>query len=880
MSDRLIAAAIAATVVAGTLALPTALANPIPAENLRPPTTKWLAPEATPPSIEGYSSTVSAVPGETITFHVSTNPAASYRILVYRLGWYGGSGGTHVACLPSCASDFVGSAQPVAPPFGVFDEVRANWPGSAALTIPASWVSGYYVANLMLTSGPEAGRVDWVPFIVREAGRRSQVIAQVPVNTWQAYNGWGGKSLYEHSSTGSTRAVAVSFDRPYFIGAGRQEMTDWEIALVRWLEREGYDVSYQTNVDTHRDPAGLIAHRLVLTLGHDEYWTKEMRDGFEAARDSGTNLGFLGANAAYWQVRYANNERTIISYKSLHDPEPRIDLKTALFREVGRPECALIGVQHQGGLQNWGRHDYFVTAGGASDPWAAGTGFVEGSRITNVVSVERDDVPAIGCGSPTVLFRYDAGGDTFGDAAAVRYTAGSGARVFGAGTMELGWALDSWPSPAEGTARVDPRLQKFMANAMDDLGRPAPARGVVAQASGRDLQITVAGNGDQRVRWDVYRGRAGADDPGWRLVCRGVTNGCLDRRPPAGNHVYAAEGVDAWTKSVRALSSPVRVRVQSAIRRRDRILLSARRRGNWDVFDVAPDGTGLRNLTRHPARDVGPAWSPDGSRIVFGRVADDGADDGLYVMEANGGGAVRIKAGGYLLWPKWSRDGRTISFLEPTSFSSFGWDGASFRLHRVSADGGDVRTVADGNDASYDAWSWSPNGKEIALHRLDRRQRMQIVIVHIARGRTRTLTRGSHPVWSHVGRRIAFTFSGGIHVIRPDGTARRRVTRGDDHSCVWSPDDGRLAFKRETPDRRNHVYVVGVDGSSLRRVFTTRRDINGPLVWSPDGRRLAWSLDHNPPGVVYVARTDGRGTPRRLTNGFVTGWSSVAAPSP
>lgn len=246
-------------------------------------------------------------------------------------------------------------------------------------------------------------------------------------------------------------------------------------------------------------------------------------------------------------------------------------------------------------------------------------------------------------------------------------------------------------------------------------------------------------------------------------------------------------------------------------------------------------------------------------------------------MEANGGGAMRIKAGGYFLWPRWSPDGRTISFLEPTSFSSFGWYGASFRLHLVPADGGAVRTVADGANASYDAWSWSPNGKEIALHR---RERMEIVIVDVARGRTRTMTKGSHPAWSRVGGRIAFTFSGGIHVVRPDGSARRRVTRGNDHSYVWSPEGRRLAFGRETPDRRNHVYVVGVDGSSLRRVLTTRRDINGPLVWSPDGRRLAWSLDHDPPGVVYVARADGRGTPRKLTSGFVTGWSRVPATSP
>ena len=539
-----------------------AVANSIPAENLRPGTTRWLAAEAPPPAIEGYSSAVSAAHADTISFHVSTNPAASYRIYIYRLGWYGGAGGTLLTCLPGCDQQLRGVPMPVPSPFGIFDEVRANWPPAATLTIPQSWVSGYHLANLVLTDGPHAGTVDRVPFVVRESSeRQSQVLAQVPVNTWQAYNGWGGKSLYEHSSLGGRRAAAVSFERPYFIGPGSQEMTDWEIALVRWLEREGHDVSYQTDIDTHRDPAGLNEHRLVLVLGHDEYWTKEMRDGFEAARAAGTNLGFLGANAAYWQVRYDRNERTIVSYKSLYDPEPVIGLKTALFREVGRPECALLGVQHQGGLQDWGRHDYVVTADGASDPWAAGTGFVEGSRIVKAVSVERDTVPSIGCGRSIVLFRYDAGGDTLGDAAAVRYTADSGARVFSAGTMELGWTLDSYPASSGDTARIDPRVVKFMANAMEDLTRPAPARAVIAQASGRLVRVTIVGTQDARVAWVVLRGRglAPVEQQSWQILCRNVQATCLDRRAPLGYVRYAAIAVDRWASSTSVVSQPVRV---------------------------------------------------------------------------------------------------------------------------------------------------------------------------------------------------------------------------------------------------------------------------------------------------------------------------------
>ncbi len=494
---------------------------------------------------------------------MSSNPAAGYRILVYRIGWYGGDGGALLACVPACDGQLQGVPMPDPTPFGAFSVLRANWPVAATITIPATWVSGYYLANVVLTTGPSAGTVDRVPFIVRESdARRSQVLAQVPVNTWQAYNGWGGQSLYEHSTIGGRRAVAVSFDRPYFIGAGRQEMTDWEIPLVRWLERSGYDISYQTDVDTHRDPDTLNKHRLALVLGHDEYWTKEMRDGFEVARAAGTNLAFLGANAAYWQIRYADGERTIISYKSLYDPEPAIELKTALFREVGRPECALLGVQHQGGLQNWGRHDYVVTAEGARDPWSAGTGFVEGSRIANVVSVERDTVPAVGCGNPTILFRYDAGGDTLGNAAAVRYTAQSGARVFSAGTMELGWALDAYPALFGEAAPVDARVERFMANAMDDLTRPAPADAVVARVRNRRVSINVLGPRDARVEWHVYRVRGAqpVDGESLRLVCRTVVATCVDQRVPFGYVRYVAVAVDAWARSIPVSSSPIHVR--------------------------------------------------------------------------------------------------------------------------------------------------------------------------------------------------------------------------------------------------------------------------------------------------------------------------------
>ena len=128
----------------------------------------------------------------------------------------------------------------------------------------------------------------------------------------QAYNGWGGKSLYPNSSTNG-----VAADQGLLRPAVRRDVFPrYEINLLRFLEREGYDVSYTTDVDTHRDPAELTGHRLVIVSGHDEYWSKEMRDAFEAARDAGTNLAFMGADIGDWQIRYEDAERTIVEYRN------------------------------------------------------------------------------------------------------------------------------------------------------------------------------------------------------------------------------------------------------------------------------------------------------------------------------------------------------------------------------------------------------------------------------------------------------------------------------------------------------------------------------------------------------------------------------------
>jgi hypothetical protein len=296
----------------------------------------------------------------------------------------------------------------------------------------------------------------------------------VPVNTWQAYNSWGGKSLYDLPGL-LPRARVVSFDRPYaWFGPGGQGPLGWEVPLVRFIERNGWDVSYQSDVYTDAHPASLLPHRLDVDAGHDEYWTHTMRVAWDAARDHGVNLAFMGANDAYWQVQMQDAGREIMSYKSLYDPNPNPALKTAMFRELTPPdyECELIGIQHQGVGLTWQPGDYTVM--NATDPWMHGTGFKVRQTVKGIVSVEADTIPgnqtaASSCGHAlTVFFHRDRGDDKDGNADTTRYIAPSGAAVFASGSHQFSWGLDDFKADAqEGHGFADVRLQRFMRNAFN-----------------------------------------------------------------------------------------------------------------------------------------------------------------------------------------------------------------------------------------------------------------------------------------------------------------------------------------------------------------------------------------------------------------------------
>src|SRR6266540_4979515 len=322
--------------------------NPIVTENQQPGTGAWLigsqqSDDATG-QIKGYASATSVYQNQSIAFFITTNPAQTYTIDFYRIGWYGGLGGRlrlHVGPLD-------GTTQPPCPTDPNTGLIACDWTPSYTLTVPGDWTTGTYVALLTNAQGYQ----NYVLFVVKD-GRAAPLLYQEAVTTYEAYNdypndGVTGKSLYTYNSygantvAGETRAVKVSFDRPY-ADFGSYQFNEME--FIRWVERSGYDVTYSTNVDTHANGAALRTHKAVLSVGHDEYWSKEIRDSLESARDAGVNLAFFAADTGSVQVRFEPSasgkpDRVMICYKSASIDPVQGSTTTVAFRSppVNRPE--------------------------------------------------------------------------------------------------------------------------------------------------------------------------------------------------------------------------------------------------------------------------------------------------------------------------------------------------------------------------------------------------------------------------------------------------------------------------------------------------------------------------------------------------------------
>ncbi|HKD73887.1 MAG TPA: N,N-dimethylformamidase beta subunit family domain-containing protein, partial [Ktedonobacterales bacterium] len=343
--------------------------------------------------------------------------------------------------------------------------VDAHWRSSYMLHIGADWLSGVYLIKLIANNQS----MSYIPLVVRDDMAHSAALAMIAVNTYQAYNLWGGYDLYGNVvGRSGLRATKVSFNRPYARSAGAGDLLYWDIQSIRWMERLGLDVRYATDVDVSTDPASLLQHQMVLTLGHHEYWTAAMRDGLTAARDHGVSLAFLGANDGYWQVRYepdrqGHANRVVVCYKvATHatDPTMRLSLDpmyainrhlvTAQFRDpvIGEPENALIGIMYQSITRTNDDPDW-VVADGNSDPFAHDAALTAGEHIKGgLVGYEYDGGSANGAqpsdlvvlGASPLINRYGKRQT----ALTTYYRADSGALVFAAGTIWWSWGLDAF----------------------------------------------------------------------------------------------------------------------------------------------------------------------------------------------------------------------------------------------------------------------------------------------------------------------------------------------------------------------------------------------------------------------------------------------------
>ncbi len=408
-------------------------------ENAKPGTTDWkLAGPPNKANIEGYADATSATDGETVRLFVSTG-AATYGVEAYRLGWYGGTQGRLVwksAILP-------GARQPVPTVDRSTAMAEAHWAPSLAVTIDRTWPPGDYLFKLVADTGHQR----YLPLTIRDDTSQAAVLVVNAVTTWQAYNKWGGHSLYEgvggaSGSGPSGRSQVVSFERPYDNDAGAGDFLGNELPFVSMAEREGYDVTYWTDIDLHHRGALLANHKAIVTLGHDEYWSAEMRSAAETARDSGTNLAFLGANAVFRSIRLMPSEtgpfRHEVNYRSAKDdPMAGVDNSrvTVSWREspVNRPESTLVGNFYQ---CNPVKADMVV-----SDPSAwvfAGSGLSTGDKLLGVVGPEFDryDTSAPDPPGPVQVLTHSPlkckGESTYSDM--TYYSAPSGAGVFATGT--------------------------------------------------------------------------------------------------------------------------------------------------------------------------------------------------------------------------------------------------------------------------------------------------------------------------------------------------------------------------------------------------------------------------------------------------------------
>jgi hypothetical protein len=550
-------------------------------ENSKPGTspTIWDINNNGDESIQGFATDMSTVAGSTIDFKIDTD-ASEYRIEIYRMGWYGGDGARLIdTILPS---NTLSQSQPAC----LTDDTTnvmdcGNWEVSASWDVPADAVSGVYIAAPTRIDDNGSSHI---VFVVRDETSTADLLFQTSDTTWQAYNNYGGTSTYFGPNG---RATKVSYNRPFSTRGGTPDGRDSffgsEYAMVRWLERNGYDVSYISGVDTDRmDPSILINHKVFLSIGHDEYWSGQQRANVEAARDAGVNLAFLSGNEVYWKTRWepsidgSNTDyRTMVVYKETideakTDPSPEWtgtwrDPRFSPPSDGGRPENELTGTlftvncctysmrvpAKYGNLRFWRDTSVATLAPGTEAVFPFGTlGYEWDEDIDN--GFRPAGVFRMSETTEIVDQRTMDYGNTVAVAEATHYLmmhrVASGALVFGAGTVQWSWGLDTYHDGTPAPTSVD--MQQATINVFADMGvQPTTIQsGVSSATASTDLtppttSITSPTVGQAFTHGDAVAVSGTATDLGGGVVAG------VEVSMDGGATWHPANGRESWTYS-------------------------------------------------------------------------------------------------------------------------------------------------------------------------------------------------------------------------------------------------------------------------------------------------------------------------------------------
>jgi methionine-rich copper-binding protein CopC len=493
--------------------------NPVACENTQTGTPDWQV-NTDDPSITGFTTDISSTPGSTVQFKVDTN-ASSYSVFIYRLGYYGGAGARQVATLsvstrttqPACRVDAVTAMTDC-----------GNWAVTATWNVPTTAVSGLYYAVLHRN---DTSAENEVAFVLRNDTSHSDILLQTSDETWQAYNTYGGNSLYTGTGPGANGAAyAVSYNRPVAGEGDENFLFNAEYPMLFFMEKQGYDMSYTTDVDSARRGNLITNHKVLLTVGHDEYWSDEQRANVQAALDAGVSAAFMTGNDVFWKTQFNNSIdgsntawRTVTVYKDTlvsQDIDPSTtwtgtwrDPRFSPPADGGRPENAMLGQLFQmngyrsdslqvpaayGKMRLWQHTALTSMAAGSTYSFQPGTLGYEwdtvqdnGFQPAGVAELSSTTITANG---NYVLNNY---GDLFQPGTLTHNLTMyrnpvSHSLVFAAGTVQWAWGLADDHAFQTDTPTSDIRMQQATVNLMADMGvQPATlTTGLTAQTRSTD----------------------------------------------------------------------------------------------------------------------------------------------------------------------------------------------------------------------------------------------------------------------------------------------------------------------------------------------------------------------------------------------------------